>query len=103
MSHGPTEKKLTIVQDNDENQLFITLKSYVTLPKSENDDCKNRKVKHVAAYVVVDEEDDNIENKDATCCQCEPYRQELFELLAVINEIRNNEIDSPKERKRTRR
>lgn len=46
--HGQSENKLTIVKDNDENQLSVTLNSYATLRKSENNECQNKSIKRVA-------------------------------------------------------
>ena len=50
--HGPTAKKLTIVQGNEEEQLLVTLKSYATLPKPEDEEYRNNPIDHVACVVI---------------------------------------------------
>ena len=66
---GPIDKKLTIVQDNDENYLHITLKSYPTLPKSINDQIP--KSNTYPNVIVVDEADETVvETKDENYGQC---------------------------------
>jgi hypothetical protein len=51
---GPITKKLTIVQDNDENHLHITLKSYICHSTKVNKR-PNSEIEHVPYVVVVDE------------------------------------------------
>lgn len=71
------------------NTILWTMKSYATLPKSENDECQSRRVEHVAGYVVV--EDEGILNKDGSYSQCGLFRVELDKLRSVVNEILNKQ------------
>jgi hypothetical protein len=93
--HGPTEKKLSVMQDNDKSHLFFSLKSYANLPMPENDDCQNNEVEHVAPRVVV--EDEGAESNQSTiivdenCSNCEHYRDELNNLLIIVNEMKKKQ------------
>ena len=96
--HGPTEKRLSVMQGNDESHLLISLKSYATLPMPENDDCqKNNEVEHVAPRVVVVVEDEGAESNQSTiivdenCSNCEHYREELNNLLIIVSEIKKKQ------------
>ena len=89
---GPTDKKLTIVQDNDENHLQITLKSYAILPKSINDQIQNSEIEHVPDVVVVDEADKKVaETKDENYDQYGHHREEIDKLLFLMNEIKQKQ------------
>lgn len=89
--HGLTNKKLTVVQDNNENNLYIALKSYTTLPKSTIYENQINKVNHVASVAVVEDDIIKVEDKDSSCGHCEHYRDELNKLLMVVNEIQKKQ------------
>ena len=46
--YGTTDKKITVMQDNDENQLYTTLRSYATLTKSAVDENRQEETEHMA-------------------------------------------------------
>jgi hypothetical protein len=46
--YGTTDKKITVMPDNDENQLYTTLRSYATLTKSAVDENRQEETEHMA-------------------------------------------------------
>ncbi|CAB3994439.1 Hypothetical predicted protein [Paramuricea clavata] len=63
----------------------------------ENDDCQNNEVEHVAPRVVVVVEDEGAESNQSTiiidenCRNCERYREELNNLLIIVNEMKKKQ------------
>jgi hypothetical protein len=71
--HGPTENKLSIIQDNEDNQLLTTLKSYATVYNETNE-------RNLSKNVPVNdttEDEAVINSKHSTCEECKNYKEEL--------------------------
>ena len=90
---GPIDKKLTIVQDNDESHLHITLiKELCHFTKVCKHHIPKSEIEHVPDVVVVDEADKTVvETKDENYDQCGHHREEIDKLLILINEIKQKQ------------
>lgn len=64
--------------------------------RCQNDDCQNNEVEHVAPRVVVVEDEGAESNQstiivDENCSNCEHYRDELNNLLIIVNEMKKKQ------------
>ena len=85
--HGPVEEKLSITQDNDENELYSTLKSYATLTKSTNDENQNTTINHVSVRSEDEAVQAELAYKNDRCEQCKHHQEETHKLVTLIAEI----------------
>ena len=93
---GTTDKKIAVIQDNDENQLYTTLRSYATLTKSAVDENRQEKTEHILAMASYDTKADKTtttesDEKKHACEQCNIYKEDITKLLAVVTEIQNKQ------------
>ena len=90
---GETGRTITVIQDNDENQLYTTLRSYATFTDFRVDQNPENKAKHVSN---VDDEADitsreTSENRQDSCEKCQLYDEDLTKLLVMVNEIKEKQ------------
>ena len=84
---GETGRTITVIQNNDENQLYTTLRSYATFTDVRVDQNPENKAKHVSN---VDAEADitsheTSENRQDSCKKCQLYDEDLTKLLFMVN------------------
>ncbi len=87
---GVTDKTITVMQDNDESQLYNTLRSYATLTNAIIDENLQNEIEHMANVdTEADETSHDIsaesDNKQNSCEQCDSYKDDLAKLLVMIS------------------
>jgi hypothetical protein len=85
--HGPTENKVSLIKDNEENQLLTTLKSYAIV---DNETIERNLSKHVPVDDTTKDEA-VINSRHSTCEECKNYEEELSKLMMIITEITSNQ------------
>ena len=90
---GETSKTITVVQDNDEDQLYTTLRSYATFTDVRVDQNLENKAEHVSN---VDAEADitsheTSDNRQDSCEKCQLYDEDLTKLPVMVNEIKEKQ------------
>ena len=93
---GVTDKTITVMQDNDESQLYNTLRSYATLTNAIIDENLQNEIEHMANVdTEADETSHDIsaesDNKQNSCEQCDSYKDDLAKLLVMISEIKEKQ------------
>jgi poly(3-hydroxybutyrate) depolymerase len=96
---GTTNKKITVMHNNDENQLYTTLRSYATLTKTTVDENTQHEIEHMANIDIEGKADETSVSDETTaqsgdkqlaCEQCDIYREDLNKLVGMVNEIKRN-------------
>ena len=90
---GEKGKMITVMQDNDENQLYTTLRSYATFTDVRVDQNLENKAEHVSN---VDAEADitpheTSDSRKDSCEKCQLYDEDLTKLLVMVNEIKEKQ------------
>ena len=90
---GEKGKTITVMQDNDENQLYTTLRSYATFTDVRVDQNLENKAEHVSN---VDAEADitpheTSDSRKDSCEKCQVYDEDLTKLLVMVNEIKEKQ------------
>ena len=89
-----TGKKITVTKDNNENQLYKILRSYATISKEDNNENQKNTEEH-AVKANTEHEDKHVNatesNTDKKREQCDLYKRDLNDLLAMINGIKKKQ------------
>ena len=89
-----TGKKITVTKDNDENQLYKILRSYATISKEDNNENQKNTDEHVVK-ANTKHEDKHVNatesNTDQKCEQCDLYKRDMNDPLAMINGIKKKQ------------
>ena len=91
--NGETDKRITITQDNDQSQLYGTIKSYATCWRAANQEKSKNKTRQFAE---VEESKGETEANtssitNGSCNQCHKNEEKLSELLNLISEIQRKQ------------
>ena len=90
---GEKGKTVTVMQDNDENQLYTTLRSYATFTDARVDQNLENKAEHMSN---VDAEADitpheTSDSRKDSCEKCQLYDEDLTKLLVMVNEVKEKQ------------
>ncbi len=97
---GVTDKTITVMQDNDESQLYNTLKGYATLTNAIIHGNLQNEIEHMPnvdaeADKTINETSHDIsaesDNRQNSCEQCDSYKDDLAKLLVIISEIKEKQ------------
>lgn len=88
--HGQTEQKISIVQDNEEKELYAALKGYAASTESTDNEKQQNITEHMVLAEGETNQDTNTEDKHS-CGQCDFYKDEIAKLLTIVNEIQKKQ------------
>ena len=87
-----TNKKITVTKDNNEKELYTILRKYATSSKAPNEENKANTSKHVTTTnTEADDTPNEIVDNSQTCKQCCSYKQDLDNLISIINDVKKRQ------------
>ena len=87
--HGSTDKKLVILQDNDESQLFKTLQSYANNTDDANHGNEKKSSKQTPSKHMVQDGATKTKSKQLACQNCNSLSDEISKIMDIVNELKN--------------
>ena len=91
--HGSTDKKLAILQDNDESQLFKTLQSYANNTDDANHGNEKKSSKQTPSKHMVQDGATEAKSKQLACQNCNSFSDEISKIMDIVNELKNQHED----------
>ena len=91
--HGSTDKKLVILQDNDESQLFKTLQSYANNTDDANHGNEKKSSKQTPSKHMVQDGAPETKSKQLACQNCNSFSDEISKIMDIVNELKNQHED----------
>ena len=97
--HGSTDKKLVILQDNDESQLFKTLQSYADNTDDANHGNEKKSSKQTPSKHMVQDGATETKSKQLACQNCNSFSDEISKIMDIVNELKNQHEDESRNTK----
>ena len=91
--NGSTDKKLVILQDNDESQLFKTLQSYANNTDGANHGNEKKSSKQTPSKHMVQDGATETKSKQSACQNCNSLSDEISKIMDMVNELKNQHED----------